>query len=479
METAVTDDDRPVAPTVPAVSPGARVRRPALRVPRLPGDPVLWALCLAVLAAYTVLSVSRYAVGNPASWDLGIFTEEVRHYAHFQAPMVNIRGMDALGDHFSPADVLFVPAWWLFPSAATLLVCQALLTAVSVVPVYRAAVDRLSVTEARLVAAAYGFSWGLASMAWYDVHEICFAVPLLACSVSAMVRGKLRASVWWAVPLVFVKEDQGFTVAATGLILAVVYGKRLTGALLAAWGIGWSLLAVYVLIPALNPVHLYPYWKDSGHLGGIVSGLDIKLPTLALLLLPTAFVALRSPLAAIALPVVALRFYSDNHVYWGATWHYNATLMPVLFVAAVDGLARIHSGRPARARGLWPYLGHHAPAMMAMAAAALAVWSPLSNLWQGETYAIPAHTKAAAAAERMIPKGQSVSATLPELAPLAARGNDVYFFNDKTPPQWILLDTVSWNVAPASITGFPGVTYHTFYQDAGVWLFQRVDLHGG
>jgi uncharacterized membrane protein len=294
-----------------------------------------------------------------------------------------------------------------------------------------------------------------------------------------MVRGKLRASVWWAVPLVFVKEDQGFTVAAAGLILAVVYGKRLAGALLAAWGIGWSLLAVYVLIPMLNSSHVYPYWKDSGHLGGILSGLDIKLPTLVLLVLPTAFVALRSPLAAIAVPAVALRFYSGNHVYWGTTWHYNATLMPILFIAAVDGLTRIRSGRPGWSRGFWPYLGQHAPAMMAMAAVALTVWSPLSNLWQGDTYTIPAHTKAAAVAERMIPEGQTVSATLPELAPLAARGVDAYFFNARTPPQWILLDTVSWDVAPASVTQVPGVTYRTVYSNADVWLFQRVDTHRG
>jgi uncharacterized membrane protein len=474
----VTDDDRLVALAAPALSPGARARRSALRVLRLPGDPVLWALCLAVFAAYTVLSVSRYVTANPASWDVGIFTEAVRHYAHFQAPVADIRGMDVLGDHFSPADVLFVPAWWLFPSAVALLVCQALLAALSVVPVYRAAADRLTVTEARLVAAAYGFSWGLASMAWYDVHEVCFAVPLLACSVSAMVCGKLRAGVWWVVPLVFVKEDQGFTVAAVGLILAVVYGKRLTGALLAGWGIGWSLLAVYVLIPALNPDHVYTYWKDGGHLGGIVSGLDIKLPTLVLLLLPTAFVALCSPLAAVAVPVVALRFYSGNHIYWGTTWHYSATLMPVLFAAAVDGLARIRSGRPVWPGRLRSYLGDHAPAMMAMAAVALAVWSPLSNLWQGETYAIPARVKAAAAAERMIPQGQTVSATLPQLAPLAARGDDAYFFNSRTPPQWILLDTVSWNVTPASITSFPGATYRTFYRNAGVWLFQRVNTYG-
>ncbi|MCQ4080765.1 DUF2079 domain-containing protein [Streptomyces sp. RB6PN25] len=446
-------------------------------MPRRPGDPWLWAVCAAVFAVYVVLSVSRYAVGNPASWDLGIFTEAVRHYAHFQAPVVDIRGMDAMGDHFSPVDALFLPAWWLAPSPVTLLVVQAALAAVSIVPVYRAAAARLTVVEARLVAAAYGFSWGLASMAWYDVHEIAFAVPLIACSLSAMARSKHRAVVWWAVPLVFVKEDQGFTVVAIGLALALVYGKRLAGALLAAWGVGWSLLAVYVLIPDLNPGHAYPYWSQDGHLAGLAAGWDVKGPTLVVLLLPTALVALRSPLAAIAVPSIALRFVSSNPAYWGTIWHYNATVMPILFVAAIDGLARIRAGRPTWARGFWPYLGQYAPSMMAMGAVTLALWSPLQNLWQPGTYKTPAHITAARAAEQMIPAGQTVNTTLPELAPLAARGDDVYYFNDRTAPQWILLDTASWNVPVASVSHFPGFTYRTLFHRDGVVLEQRISAH--
>ena len=53
----------------------------------------------------------------------------------------------------------------------------------------------------------------------FDFHEIAFAVPLLAFSLSALVRGRARATMWWALPLVLVKEDQGFTVAAIGALM--------------------------------------------------------------------------------------------------------------------------------------------------------------------------------------------------------------------------------------------------------------------
>ena len=69
-----------------------------------------------------------------------------------------------------------------------------------------------------------------------------------------------------------------------------------------------------------------------------------------LLLLPTAFAALGSPVALIALPSLALRFMSTNTAYWGTGWHYNATIMPILFIAAAEAI-----GRWRRASALaWP-----------------------------------------------------------------------------------------------------------------------------
>src|ERR1700722_13255851 len=111
-----------------------------LRAP-LKADWVPWLIALAAFAAYTTISLSRYFRLDPGSWDLGIFTEYVRQLAHLRAPVVNIHGagFNLLGDHFQPIVGLIAPLFLLFPSAATLLVVQALLTAVSVIPVSRAA----------------------------------------------------------------------------------------------------------------------------------------------------------------------------------------------------------------------------------------------------------------------------------------------------------------------------------------------------
>ncbi len=190
-------------------------------------DPVTWATAVAAFGAYAAISLFRLMQLNPSSWDLGIYTEYVKRYADLSAPIVDIRapGFNLLGDHFQPIVAVLAPFFRVFPSSATLVVGQALLAAASIFPVSQLAREKLGVGPGRAIAVAYGFSWGLQQLAQFDFHEIAFAVPLLAFSLSALARGHTKAAVGWALPLVFVKEDQGFTVAAIGIYL-IVAGLR-------------------------------------------------------------------------------------------------------------------------------------------------------------------------------------------------------------------------------------------------------------
>ena len=118
------------------------------------------------------------------------------------------------------------------------------------------------------------------------------------------------------------------------------------------WGLSWSLLEIGVLIPHFSATHRYAYWNLGGVVGGgpafSAGGLlaqlghayPVKLETLAMLALATAFIALGSPVAAIAVPSLVLRFIATNDYYWGTMWHYNATVMPILFLAAIEVMAR-------------------------------------------------------------------------------------------------------------------------------------------
>jgi len=473
-------------------------------------DRVPWLIALAVFAAYVPISVFRYLRLDPTSWDLGIFTEYVKQYAHLHAPVVDIRGagFNLLGDHFHPIVALIAPFFRIFPSPITLLVAQALLAAVSVVPVSRAAADKLGTGAGRAIGAAYGFSWGLQQMVNYDFHEIAFAVPLLACSLSALVRGRTRAAVWWALPLVFVKEDQGFTLAAIGLIMALAYKKPRAGLLVATWGLAWSLAEIIVIIPHFSPTHHYLYWADGGAaspVGGhfsvtglftqLAGGSSTKLPTLVLILLPTAFLALRSPLVLAALPSLALRFIGTNSSYWGTDWHYNATVMPIVFIAAIDGMARIRAAsgggsRRAGRAGNRPaaVLARHGAAGMLGIAAALAFQFPLSQLWTPQTYVVDQHVAAARTAMSKVPNGATVATDLDLLAPLATRTDTFWLGNFATNPatKYIVFDTQStdWQPPPSNVLSFVeslnhGVRYRQIYVNDGVYVFVRSGAPAG
>jgi len=499
----------PPEPAEPATEP------PSQEQPEAPGksaraDRVPWLIALAVFAAYVPISVFRYLRLDPTSWDLGIFTEYIKQYAHLHAPVVDIRGagFNLLGDHFHPIVALIAPFFRIFPSPITLLVAQALLAAVSVVPVSRAAADKLGTGVGRAIGAAYGFSWGLQQMVNYDFHEIAFAVPLLACSLSALVRGRTRAAVWWALPLVFVKEDQGFTLAAIGLIMALVYKKPRAGLLVATWGLAWSLVAIIVIIPHFSPTHHYLYWTDGGAaspVGGhfsvtglftqLAGGSSTKLPTLVLILLPTAFLALRSPLVLAALPSLALRFIGTNSAYWGTDWHYNATVMPIVFIAAIDGMARIRAasegepggaGRPENRPAA--VLARHGAAGMLGIAAALAFQFPLSQLWTPQTYVIDQHVAAARTAMSKVPNGATVATDLDLLAPLAVRTDTFWLGNFATNPatKYIVFDTQStdWQPPPSNVLTFVeslnhGVRYRQIYVNDGVYVFIRSGAPAG
>jgi uncharacterized membrane protein len=469
-------------------------------------DWAVWLIAALVFGAYCVISLYRLITLNPSSWDLGIYTEYVKQIAYLHAPIVDIRtpGMNLLGDHFQIIVGLIAPLFRIFPSSATLLVAQALLTAVSIFPVAQAGREKLGTGAGRAIGLAYGLSWGLQQMINFDFHEIAFAVPMLAFSLSALIRGRTKAAVWWAIPLVFVKEDQGFTVAAIGALMAISSQrsevpdrrKTLAGYFLIVWGLAWSFLEIGVIIPHFNPSHTYYYWKDGGTLGGTFSaaallkqpflGWSEKLQTSVMLLLPTAFSALGSPIALIAIPDIALRFFSTNNAYWGTYWHYNATLMPVLFIAAIDAIARARertaSGAgPAWLRPLSVAWGRHGAAMMVAVAAALVFQFPVSTLWSMSTYEVSPHVTAADAAMSHVPDGATVMTTLDLLAPLAARTDTFWIGNSGNPAtQYIVFDGLDsgYSPAPTDIPLFidqlyPKAGYRVIFNDDDVYVFQR------
>ncbi len=63
----------------------------------------------------------------------------MRAYAHFQAPMVPLKGAgyNIFGDHFHPIIAVLAPLYWVWDNVGMLLIAQAVLTAAAIPVVYR------------------------------------------------------------------------------------------------------------------------------------------------------------------------------------------------------------------------------------------------------------------------------------------------------------------------------------------------------
>ena len=274
------------------------------------------------------------------------------------------------------------------------------------------------------------------------------------------------------------------------------------------WGFAWSFLAIGVIIPHFNPAHQYDYWSDGGILasGGhpTVAGLigqffhawPDKLQTIVILLLPTAFIALRSPLVLIAGPSLLLRFLSTNASFWGTYWHYNATVMPIIFIAAIDAMARINAAMDAEdpagyaswasgSRGVAPRghgrstaircrhdAGDHGPAGLSVPAQHSVERAELPDQ-QSREVRRRGHGQS--------PDGATVQATLDLLAPLAARTDTFWIGNSGNPKtQYIVFDGLNSDYSPAisNVPAFiaqiyPGHSYTQIFQSGDVYVFRR------
>ncbi|HJQ43535.1 MAG TPA: DUF2079 domain-containing protein [Jatrophihabitantaceae bacterium] len=350
----VVDGDEPAAApsTAPAGPTGHRSRLPSAALA------VVTAGCLAFYLVHSFVDQHRYLT---TGYDLGIFDQAVRAYSHFQAPMVPLKGADynIFGDHFHPIIAVLAPFYWIWDDVGVLFIAQALLLAASVPVVYRFARRRTGESMSLIVAATYGFGWPLQGLVDFDFHEIAFATPLAALAIDALDRRDDRRLVLWCALLLLVREDMGLIVALIGaLLIAQRRGQHRLGIGMIAVGAFTYWLTTSVIIPHFSAGHGFAYDDQFGALGDSVTAAIgnivthpwhaanvfftpyVKTKTLLLLLVPFAFVPLRSPYALLALPLFAERFFNSRHNLWTATFHYNALPWLILTLAMVDGAGR-------------------------------------------------------------------------------------------------------------------------------------------
>ena len=343
------------------------------------------AAIVVVIGAWVMIyySIVQWETMKPVpSWDLAIFSELAKAYAHFQAPIVPVKGdgYNLLGDHFHPILLLLGPIWRLFPTPLSLLITQDLLLAFSAWPLTRLASRLTNRWVAGGLGLVYVLSWGMQGAVAAQFHEIAFAMPMLAYASVAFVERRWVAVTAWSAPLVLVKEDMGLTVLMIGVAVILTSavpawyrsctvirpsgrgadglnaaagnapkdeatrnrhrGLRL-GVGMIVGGIAAFLFAIQVFLPAFNINGVWDYGLSSQDQPASPDALTQKATVVVMLILTSGVIGVTSPWLLVVLPTLAWRFLGSVEFYWvWDNWHYNATLMPIALGSLLDVVAR-------------------------------------------------------------------------------------------------------------------------------------------
>ena len=411
----------------------------------------------------------RYSDFREARFDLGNMVQAV--WSTTQGRVLEIsegssgEQMTRLGAHVDPLLTAIAPLWMLAPSPLTLVAVQIAAVSLGALPVFWLGRRHLgSERAAALLAFAYlAYPW----IAWTAVdpfHPVTIGIPLLLFCIWFLDGDRLIPFGLCAVLAASTGELMGAFVAGLGVWYAFGRGRRLAGAAIAVAGVGWTLIALYVVVPAFSGEAsvFYGFYEHVGRspfgivktavtdpgaiLGAVVGSRDVLY--VVLLAVPLGGLFVLSPgLSALALPQLAANLLAD----WPSTTdphaHYVAGILPFLFAATAIGLARLTP--EGRLRG--------AVLVLTLSTASTIVAGP----WPGAIGGMPtwyrpkppqSHIAALRHAVSLVPDGAPVASTNRVGSHLSAR-EFYYSVPVVRSAEWIVVDsTDTW--IPAAAGGF-------------------------
>ncbi len=330
-----------------------------------PGKGPILALALVFFAACTWTSYARWANFEYRTFDLAYYVQALWQLIHgrFQ---VSVQGVPLLGNHVEPIVVLLVPFFLLFSHPLIFVLAQNAALA-SMGPVAFSIGQRLGLDRktALLLAGAVLITPATGYVALHEFHPEAFTAPFLLLMLQARLRGSLRAHWGWLIAILACKENMALLIAAYGAVHAVLERKRPL-AELRAWylwpmvvSILWFLACTKLITPVLNSGNI-DYLGLYDRLG--TSGGDILLKAITepqrildalfqslghgnllwALLLPFLGVPLLRPRwLLIGAPILLQHLLSWRSSEWTIYFHYAAPLLPLFWIALVEGTARI------------------------------------------------------------------------------------------------------------------------------------------
>lgn len=172
---------------------------------------IAFAICFLFFVAYMVLSTIRHAHYQSFGFDLGVVDQVVWKYSTLQWPITTVHHFaftSLLTDHVEFIFILLAPFYWIYNSAYTLLVLQALFVAFSGIPIFLLARRyKLNPILSLVILVSYLSFYGIQNALWFDVHSLSFAASFLAWFIYFLDNNNTRLTVVTFFLAVICKED--------------------------------------------------------------------------------------------------------------------------------------------------------------------------------------------------------------------------------------------------------------------------------
>ncbi|MBQ8210190.1 MAG: DUF2079 domain-containing protein [Clostridia bacterium] len=195
----------------------------------------------------TLISVLRYTTYSAPNYDFGIFANMYYNMKNSLRPLVSCERDQILSHfaiHFSPALYVFLPIYYIFPSSATVAVCQTLAVYSAVIPFALIMKHRkLPNINICLLSVVFVASAAFLGGCLFDFHENCLLVPFLMWMFYFYEKQKTPFVFLFAVLTLMVKEDAFVYVAIFAAYIIVADKNYLKGAILAVGAVLYFILA--------------------------------------------------------------------------------------------------------------------------------------------------------------------------------------------------------------------------------------------
>jgi len=325
------------------------------------------ALAAAVIAAivFGSLALLRHWTFHSTASDLAVFDQVLWNTIHgrFMESTLSLARCEPhsfFGDHFSPALLLMLPIYAVFPHPETLIVVQTIALALGVWPIYLLARHFLPGSGERLVwVAAFLLSAPLSWIALYDFHEITLAVLPLGFAMYFLATRRTVPMILCLLAALLAKEEVAVIGVGFGVALAL-QRRWLPSALVIAGSVFAFVVTLKVIIPFFAAGAPYQYLGRYASLGRDEAEIARTLlldPLRALAVLgqgevgskvvfvlslfgPGLGLALRSKWALVTtLPTLGYLMVSDYGGFHTLHNQYGAPLIPLALGASILGVA--------------------------------------------------------------------------------------------------------------------------------------------